>query len=153
MFPAKRMSLSTRPHSRLHTLSALLLCVAAGCGKGTGPELASVSGKVTLNGKPIPRARITFVPNGKGSPSYGATDAQGSYRLDYSRARSGARVGPHSVRIEEPEIAVGDDGPAKAEPSLAIPAEYLKPGALTAQVQPGRNTIDFSLASQQPVRQ
>src|SRR5690606_23808547 len=55
------MNTSISTHRPLFVgLAAMLLL--AGCGGADGPELASVSGTVTLNGQPLPHAVVQFQP-------------------------------------------------------------------------------------------
>ena len=54
------------------TLFLGLACL--GCGPG-GPEIASVEGKVTLDGKPLPNAAVVFIPE-NGRPAGATTDDQ-----------------------------------------------------------------------------
>jgi len=42
-----------------------------------------VSGTVTLDGRPFAKANVAFEP-GQGRPSFGATDAQGQYTLQFA---------------------------------------------------------------------
>jgi hypothetical protein len=87
---------------RLPLLATLALW-AAGCGSG---QFAPVSGRVTLDDKPLPNAAITFqpvAPKGESTPgpgSGGFTDADGRYTLKVIGPESrGAVVGKHKVRI------------------------------------------------------
>src|SRR5207245_8702286 len=77
----------------------MLFLLAAGCGK-SGPELAPVKGRVTLDGRPLEMVDIVFQPaNGK-PPSTSRTDEDGHYEMLYKRGFTGARIGEHTVRIE-----------------------------------------------------
>src|SRR5262245_45808699 len=71
------------------------LC-AGGCRRG--PELAPVSGRVTLDGKPLDLAEVSFLPEA-GRASHGVADSSGHYELRYTRDQMGALVGQHTVRI------------------------------------------------------
>ena len=69
-------------HIRLGQLACASLVIAlslTGCGSD-GPERGVVTGKVTLNGDPLPNADVEFQPE-EGSPSYGMTDEKGRYDL------------------------------------------------------------------------
>jgi hypothetical protein len=92
---------------RFHRSLAWLLLplLLLGCGQ-SGPKVASVSGLVTLNKKPLANADITFTPTEPGpnkSPgleSSARTDEQGRYSLKVIQdKRDGAVVGAHKVRI------------------------------------------------------
>src|SRR5437868_4294739 len=79
-----------------------LACVvlAAGCNREGLPKLAPVSGVVTLDGKPVSDALVTFDASKPGEPpSQARTDASGTYELYYSRGHKGATIGEHEVHI------------------------------------------------------
>ena len=81
-------------------LSVILLCVAtfliAGCGRSDLPELGTVSGTVSLDGKPLADAIVNFTPEQGGRPSTGQTDTTGHYTLVYVADAEGAVVGTQS---------------------------------------------------------
>src|SRR5262249_27200888 len=79
------------------------LVFSLGC---AGEKVVPVSGLITLDGKPLANAYVTFQPIGRsGSPnpgpgSSGKTDAQGRYTLQVvGRPDKGAVVGTHRVQI------------------------------------------------------
>ncbi len=53
----------------------LTMLLSMGCGGGDMPELGDVSGKVTLDGKPLVGINILFTPE-KGRPAGGVTDEE-----------------------------------------------------------------------------
>lgn len=134
----------------LSALVVLSLGLIAGCGSD-GPQLAEVSGKVTLDGKPVPNAVVTFNPlTAGGSNSLGKTDAQGVYRLEFSQDKKGAMLGEHEVEIVTKKIAksdLPDDGSVVATEFVEIPAKYRKRGSVKAVVENKSNTINFELDS------
>jgi hypothetical protein len=85
-------------------LLPLLFLLATGCG---GPhKTAPVSGRVTLNGKPLANAAVLFQPiatsgnNEPGPGSAGTTDADGRYTLSLvGKKTKGAVIGKHKVQI------------------------------------------------------
>jgi hypothetical protein len=138
----------------MHAL--ILALAAAGCG-APDDELPrqAVSGRITLDGKPLERGMISFAPLGGGgaSPvSVGAVIREGSYSI----ARAGGPV-PGSYRVAiiseggAPEAADAAPGPgelksARKEP---IPARYNAATTLKADVvKGGSNTFDYELTSQ-----
>ncbi len=116
-----------------------LLCLC-GCGPA-GPELAEVSGTVTLDGQPLPGFIVNFIPVEKGTTSSGITDETGQYRLMFTRDRSGVLLGEHHVTFEAMPL---DDQPKNR---VRLPRKYTRTGELTATVQRGANSIDLDLAS------
>ena len=84
---------------RVCWFSALLLFVLLlGCGRGNYPDVAVVTGVVTLDGKPVEGALVTFSPVG-GRTSSGRTGQDGSYALLYKKNVQGAILGEHRVSI------------------------------------------------------
>src|SRR5438045_3919382 len=87
--------------------SLVLAAVAvwtAGCGQSY--KTAPVSGRVTLDGKPLANATVQFYPvaapgTDPGPTSLGHTDEDGRYTLSFvdSAATKGALVGKHKVFI------------------------------------------------------
>jgi hypothetical protein len=139
---------------------------AAGCG---GLRVEYVEGRVTLDGKPVPRAIVQFAPKGEGRFAGGQTDSNGRYSLNAMGGRPGAGTpaGEYDVAIEAYEdqfagMPERPSDPAKAEKwdqEMArrgmTPAQWLAPkeyaevrtSGLSASVKPGKNTIDFDLKS------
>lgn len=139
---------------------AVLWCLVmsgalAGCGSGikdVKKDLVSVSGKVTIDGKPLPRGEISFLSTDDPGKAYGGTiDASGNYSLAYSASSKGAAPGNYSVRVAalEGQATMGTGGEV-AQPKSLIPEKYNAPGTsgLTAKVEKGKsNTINFDLKS------
>jgi hypothetical protein len=116
-----------------------ILFVVAGCDK-SGPNIAPVSGRVTLNGQPLVNADITFQPEGAGSPSSARTREDGSYELGYKRGVAGAPVGKHIVRIVVSSEVVRN--PPK------ISAKFNTNSDLRAEVKSGKNNFDFDVSAE-----
>jgi hypothetical protein len=85
-------------------LLAATLLVAGGCGDPAPPPLTAVSGTVTIDGKPVPSALVTFYPlfEGFGGEviAEGITDAQGRYTLACPLGEGGC-VGRHKVTVAD----------------------------------------------------
>jgi hypothetical protein len=64
---------------------------------GCGGNLVEVTGKLTHRGQPVPSTRVTFLPDDGGRKSTGVTDADGIFRLKYSRTQAGVTRGAHTV--------------------------------------------------------
>jgi hypothetical protein len=60
---------------------------------------ASVSGTVTINGKPVQGVEVQFVPEAKIRPSIGMTDANGRYRAEFLSSQSGVALGRCVVQL------------------------------------------------------
>lgn len=130
--------------ARLILLAGLL--AATGC---SDASMEKVSGTVTMDGKPLPRARLLFTPSGTksnpGSGSYAITGPDGRYELrQVDPDREGALVGPHRVEITT-VFESRDDGRL---PKETIPKRYNEDSELTFEVTPGgSSTADFQLQS------
>ncbi len=129
--------------------SIACILFVSGCGP-SGPKLGSVTGTVTLDGKPVQGALVTFISKAEnGSSSFGKTDANGKYQLEFSTERFGAMLGAHEVEIvtkrvnksEEP-----DTGTVVQKEFIPIPKHYAR-GALTAEVKAGSNVCNFPLTT------
>jgi hypothetical protein len=122
-----------------------LFCFAVGCG-GSGPELAPVTGVVTLDGKPVEGKQVSFTPKTftpdteSGRSSVGFTDKDGRYELYYTAQKKGALITEHIVTIATPE---GIYPPVPEN----IPSKYRIDTELTAVVEDTNNVIDFPLES------
>ena len=132
----------------LCVLSCFAVLVLSGCGQTSGPDLATVTGTVTLDGKPVPNARVEFSPS-EGRPSVGTTNAEGVYELQFSVDKSGAMVGSHHVKITTERGATGGEGGEPLVPGSKelLPSTYNTKSHLTAEVTPGENVVDFPLTS------
>lgn len=120
---------------------AALVAVACvgivGCSSSDRPALGEVRGLITLNGKPLPEAKIRFLPTEPVRGSMGVTDAEGRYEMIYLRDLKGAAVGQHRVQIKAATETRGE----------ILPDTYTSGTTLTATVEPGVNEINFDLTS------
>lgn len=128
---------------RLRVLLPIVLVIAllSGCGGG---DFGSVSGKVTLDGKPLKGAYVEFQPVHKGRPSSGVTDQNGHYELMYTADQEGAEIGEHTVRITLEKTGKDKFG---GEITLAqlVPAKYNVESILKRKVKAGDQEFNFPL--------
>ncbi len=148
--------LSTHPNSQaVIALGFACLLAVAGCGKHR-PEMGQVAGRVTLDGTPVDRAVVMFLPQAGGRPAVGTTDADGEYRLTTLAADDGARIGHCAVTISKRETTgvtadpQGLSGPVGREgirTQSFLPERFASPkdSGLTAEVKPGENRCNFEL--------
>lgn len=127
-----------------------LTLLSAGCG-ASGPEIASVAGKVTMDGKPLPNVTVVFSPP-NGRPSGAQTDANGEYVLYFSKGRSGAMPGKNAVRFTTLRDGYEDESGKKIPGSKeTIPEHYNGASQLTFDVEPNkRNVANFELVTGPP---
>lgn len=144
----------------------LIACIIAacllGCGEDTsGPEMADVSGTVTLDGKPLLGAEIFFVA--KGFEGYGRIKDDGRYSLVRGAPVGSCKVfirkappmpGPVSgvdMSMEgmgEEQMKAMSEGAANQKEKPLLPPEYTDPKSskLSFDVPSGGTTsADFKL--------
>lgn len=167
-----------QPNIFFRLMTIFCLTAMSGCGGGEYPELAQVSGVVTLDGSPLANATVEFQPQAGGRASLGTTDESGFYELFYVAGVTGAVPGTHSVYVyvesdvsDEPEPAEDESAPeeASAIPPSFVPASYGHPqdgddvfgdetasvtdtddseSRLSARVDAGDNKLDFQLKTE-----
>ena len=120
-----------------------LSCLMFTAGCGSNNDLATVTGKVTLDGKPLEGAQVVFAPTGGGTTSYGRTDANGEYQMMFTDSERGAWLGENVVRISTEDVGTGDS-PAKKE---VVPGVYNSRSTLKVTVEKKPNVFDFDLKS------
>jgi hypothetical protein len=116
----------------------LLGLLLIGCHK-SGPDLAPVSGRVTLKGKPLENADIVFQPENGKSPAVARTDAEGRYELAYKRGVTGGPVGQNIVQIRVSKEVV------RNPPRIA--ARFNTKSELRREVKAGQNEFDFDVTT------
>lgn len=86
---------------RAFLVVGLVVC-GFGCG---GAKPIPVHGTVTVDGKPLADAGVSFIPvGGKGRPAFGGTDAAGKYRMTTESPGDGAFPGEYTVTIVWEEL-------------------------------------------------
>jgi len=118
---------------------ALVGCTTRSAGQ---PEIAPVSGTVTMDGRPLGGVAVVFESE-RGVLSFGNTDDEGRYSVSYIRSAKGAGLGRNVVRIRTPTM-----GPSSPLRKDKIPSIYNTASTLAVDVTKGRNVFDFSLESQ-----
>ena len=126
-------------------IGMLTLTLLLGCGGGGGdtPDLANVTGTVTIDGETKKNVKVTFAPVDGGRASTGITDENGSYKLVYSTTEMGAKVGSHTVKIASYDDTDPNDPNAPMIPPEVVPEDYLDVEK-TIEVTGGSNTIDLA---------
>ncbi len=126
-------------------------------------NLLSVSGTVTLDGKPLPHAVVTFEDSEHGTFSFGMTNTSGDYQLRFDSEAQGCTSGQKRVEIsttrkilglnstEEgatPEGEGGGEGASVTPPAQElVPKRYNKQSELLVEVSSSATTHDFALSS------
>ncbi len=77
-----------------------LAAVMSGCGRSDRPPMSRVSGIISFQGRPLPQAKVSFIPEDKHlRPAMGTTDAQGRFTLTTYEPGDGAVTGPHRISV------------------------------------------------------
>lgn len=83
------------------------IVLIGGCGGPSAPEIVPVTGQVLLNGKPLPKAQIRFIPItlevGSEYIATGTTDDNGEFTL-MCKGQPGACVSEHAVTVSESDV-------------------------------------------------
>jgi hypothetical protein len=137
----------------MRTLLGLLIVAAAmGCSSGPAPPArGKLSGKVTLDGKPVPSGRISFIAldpsganaaasitNGEYSLAEGEGPAKGKYRVQFSVPSATKRRIPN------------DDVPGQfiEESPETLPPRYHRDSAITLDYDPANpQPFNYELTS------
>lgn len=152
-------------------LFAILLGVSSGCGK-KGPPTQYIEGVVTLDGKPVEKALVGFIPTQSADMSNpnnlnvpliatGNSDADGKFRISAvqgGKIGRGTTVGEYRVMIVKKEmtnIPVGQKGKPtpvmKGPPKFryVVPKVFEDPNksGIVVTVKKGTNKFDFALKS------
>jgi hypothetical protein len=124
-----------------------------GCESSQPSHVGRVSGKITLEGQPLPDAVVKFSPVKEGgSSALGKTDAEGNYKLNYAAGIDGAEIGKNVVTISTYDEGDPDGDPPRPKMPEKVPLKYNDQTELTAEVKAGDNTLDFPLKNDGPIR-
>ena len=139
-------------------LPFILLLVGLGC-SSQRYKVAPLSGKVMLDGKPLPKAWVHFAPIGSkdnpnpGPTSHGKTDGEGRYELQIDPEHPGSVVGKARVYIRSATPAESEGGAQRdaggpRPPKDKVPRKYNEETTLTYDVPPeGTDRANFDLFS------
>jgi hypothetical protein len=144
-------------NARAAVCGAVFIALASGCGK-KAPAIAPAEGVIRIDGKPLKKVVVRFVPKTDHGTDYiavGVTDEAGHYTLT-CQGRPGACAGENTVLVAEaelPSLPRDEKGHPKTGAyfeSLGgrpVPRQYAKvlDSPLTADVQTGRTQYDFNL--------
>jgi hypothetical protein len=136
---------------RTFSIAGLGLMALALSGCGSQANTAAVSGMVKLDGKPVEKGAIQFIPvEGNTGPSAGGAINNGQYHIGRER---GAAVGKNRVELRafkrtgrEVQDATKPAGNFTLEWVPALPPEYNDQSTVVREIKPGDNTFDFDIA-------
>jgi hypothetical protein len=125
------------------------LTIALGCSRG--PQMHSVSGTVTMDGKPLDGASVVFNPvTEDGLLAAGKTNADGMYELR-TQEQAGAVAGSYKVTVLLTKVTgtrKNPDSDDDLKMTYIVPSTFSDPetSGLEAKV-PGPESYDFSLTT------
>lgn len=125
---------------------SLMPLLMFGCGgAGDMPDVGYVTGTVKMDGQPLSNALVVFIPmdHENARQSVGTTDENGEYELRYSLREDGAMLGKHKVTISTAGMTDESEEGGEGGGGEKVPAQYNVSTELTAEVKPGKQTIDF----------
>jgi hypothetical protein len=129
-----------------HISLALLTVIVVAMG-GCGPVTGTVSGTVTVDGKPAATGVISFIPaDNTKAPPVTAEIKAGQYSAE-------AKTGPKIVQISVPVVTGqrkeynGPDAPLVDITEESVPARYNSETELVFEVKRGSNQKDWSVES------
>lgn len=132
------------------TMIVSLVFILVGCQKNH-PDVGEVQGIVTLDGRALPDARVTFYPLSGGRSSQAVSDQNGRYELTLLHGIKGTMLGKNAVSVSTAAEAEYDEEngdriirPARHE---LIPAKYNANSTLVFEVKAGSNEINLDLLS------
>jgi len=100
----------------VRTVASLALAGLVGCGSDEDNiKLVRVTGKITQNGKPLPGADVSFVPqsgNKDSTPAVDQTGPEGNYMVRF-KGRTGVAPGKYQVIVTPADEAAASQVPEK----------------------------------------
>jgi hypothetical protein len=140
-------------------LLGVALLASAGCG---GSGTVSVKGVVTLDGEPLPKATISFMPlSSEGRAAYGVSDAKGNFRLTTVSPDDGIMPGEYKVMVQEegeekPDPKTFSEEERKAARMGMKPKGSMSPVAKSSEKKTGKPSLVPAIyhdAKRTPLRQ
>ena len=106
-----------------------------------------MSGTVTVDGKPLEKGRVSFMPTAGGSMAVGTIESDGSYEIMTNRM-AGLQVGLYNVSIVSREMVQDKHGGPPAQGKYLAPKKYSSPSTsgLQCNVEKGSNVYDIELS-------
>ncbi|MDR2704267.1 MAG: carboxypeptidase-like regulatory domain-containing protein [Planctomycetaceae bacterium] len=135
------MTVSTKNITKI--LFLIICCTVIGC--NSGPNTASVSGVVTIDGEPVQGVHLKFSPKSGERPSVGYTNERGEYTLLFTQDQKGCIPGEHVVTINayrDPENENSQYLPAKYNQSATENPE------LNIEIKKGNQKWNFQCVTQ-----
>ena len=131
-------------------VNLLLLIVTIVSLAGCGEQATAITGVVTLDGQPVPKATLEFFPvSGRGKVSFSKTDEQGRYLADVSPTKQAVVITAMKV-VGTVKNPIAPDGPPVDALESVLPERFgyrEKTPHIADPVEGKTTTIDFALTS------
>lgn len=127
--------------------AALLLSVACLTGCGGDSSMATIEGKVTLDGAPLDNGAISFVPADGETASAGVRIENGAYKATVPIGAKRIEITATKVVGQRAAYAGQADSPQMDITKSIVPDRYNTKSELTLEVKPGVNDGSFDLKS------
>lgn len=143
------MRMETLRSLKCHLCFFVLCCtILIGCGRPSHElETAPVSGKVTLDGKPLPQGMV-YVISTKGRSAKALIQEDGTFVLSTYGKGDGVQVGTHAATVA---ALPADEGDARSKKlRVPVPRRYARPATsgLKIEVKAGENNeVEWALSS------
>jgi hypothetical protein len=124
-------------------LASCSLALLAGCGGGERLEgTVNAGGTVTLDGKAVDGATVSFVPDGEGRSASAMTSSDGTFRLTTVNPGDGAIPGRYRISVTKLSQATGDGRASSQEEGMNQIRERMKNGGEAAMRKPAEKPKD-----------
>jgi hypothetical protein len=136
-------SMDRRPWMAVAMMVACLL--TAGCSRGV--RLVPVTGRVTLNGKPLEFGAVMVQPKA-GPAAQARINSDGTFRLGTFKPEDGVIPGPATIRVICRKDITPPGGEMVFGPNL-IPDRYSRfdSSGLTAEIAAGMKPLEIALSA------
>lgn len=132
-------------------LLLLIPAIALGCNR-TNTNQGNISGQVQLDGKPVERGSIAFLPiEGTQGAATGGAIENGRYEL---AGQHGPAIGWNRVEIRSPQktgrripLGFGAGGKMIDEETEAVAPQFNIDSTVKTEITPGDNHRDFNVAA------
>lgn len=132
-----------RSVKRVCSVAVLLATASLVAGCGGGSDVQPVTGTVTFDGQPIESGRIMFRETGGQQRAFSAEITNGKYATETSTGAM--RVEVIASRLVPGKFDESNPGEKVPMGEMYIPEKYNSRSQLTAEIQPGENTVNFDL--------
>lgn len=131
----------------MRSLGLAALCVFVLCAAGCGPSVGTVTGEVTVDGKPVQEGTITFAGTENKADPVSEKIVNGKYRIVATTGKKRVQISSMPVVGKRPAYN-HPDAPLEDYREEALPERYHSSKSnLNFEVKSGSNTKNWELTS------